>query len=97
MSAIITTFIRSSTLLHETLAFIMVLALLAPFGSFVLATLLLLVAFLLRLMLSLRIMLRRTINRNQLQRIRLGRVDELMLRPSGNDDDVRGGDVLQQP
>ena len=39
-------------------------------------------------------MLSGTVHRDQLQRLRLGRIDELVLRSSRHDHDVRGLDVL---
>lgn len=94
MPAIVAILIRSTALLNHTLLLILGLAQLTPLGRLVLAVLLLLVTLFLRLVHSPAVVLRRAVNSDQLQRLRLGRVDELVLSTSRHNHDVRGLDVL---
>jgi hypothetical protein len=94
MPPIIPTLIRPTTLLHKPLLQIILLALLTPLWRLILPILLLLITLLLRLMHSPTIMLSGTIHSHKLQRLRLRSIDELVLSPSGHDDDVGGFDVL---
>lgn len=95
MSSIVTVLIRASALLDQTLALVVLLALLAPLRRLVLAVIFFLVAFLLRLVYCLAIVLGWAVHGDQLQRLRLGRVDELVLGSCWHDDDVGGFDVLK--
>lgn len=94
MPPIIAICIWPSARLYQSLLLIICLILLAPLRRLILAALLLCVALLFRLMHRLAVVLRRTVHRHNLQRLRLGRVVELMLRPCWYDDDVGGFDVL---
>lgn len=96
MPSIITILIRSATLLDQTMLLVVLLALLTPLWRFVFAILLFLIALFLRLVNRPAIMLRRAVNSHELQRLRLRRVDELVLSSGWDDDDVGSFDVLQQ-
>jgi hypothetical protein len=96
MPSIITILIRSATLLDQTMLLIVLLALLTPLWRFVFAILLFLIALFLRLVNRPATMLRRAVNSHELQRLRLRRVDELVLSSGWDDDDVGSFDVLQQ-
>jgi hypothetical protein len=96
MPSIITILIGSATLLDQTMLLVVLLALLTPLWRLILAVFLFFVTLFLRLMNSPAIMLRRAVNSHELQRLRLRRVDELVLSSGWDDDDVGSFDVLQQ-
>ena len=78
---------------HQPLLLVPLLRILTPSRRLILATLLLLIPFLLRLMHRLRIMFRRTVYRIQDQR-RGSRIHKLMLRARWHDYQIPGFDVL---
>jgi hypothetical protein len=94
MPPIIPISIRPSTLLHIPLLLIKLLTLLTPLRRLILARLFLLVAFLLHLVESLWVVFRGTVNCDKLERLGLGGVDELVLSPGWDYDNVGGFDVL---
>lgn len=95
MPPIIPATIGSSTCLHLPQLLIPLLTPRSPLRRLILPRLLLLVAFLFRLMHGLGIVLGGRVYRHELQRLRGGRVDELVLGPRGDDDDVGGLDCLE--
>ena len=82
-------FIRSSRKFHQSHLFILLLTPPRPLWCLVLSSILQLIALLLRLMHSSRIMFSRRINCNELQRL-VSNVDELVLRPSRDYNNIRG-------
>lgn len=94
MPPIIPTLIRPSTLLYKSLLLIVLLTLLTPLRRLILPALLLLIALFLRLMHSPAVVLRGTVYRHQLQWLRIGSINELVLRSRGHDHNIRGFDIL---
>jgi hypothetical protein len=88
MSSIIAIFIRTATFLDQTLLFIVIFALLTPLRCLILAILLFLIALLLGLVDSSAVMLRRTVNSHELQRLGLRCVDELVLSACWHHNDI---------
>jgi hypothetical protein len=94
MSSIIAILIRTAAFLDQTLLLVVILALLTPLWRLILAILLFLVALLLGLVDSSAVMLRRTVNSHELQRLGLRCVDELVLSAGWYHDDIGSFDVL---
>lgn len=94
MPSIITIFIGTATFLDKTLLLIVILALLTPLRRLIFAILLFLITLFLGLVDSSAIMLRRAVNSDELQRLGLRCVDELMLSAGWYHDDIGSFDVL---
>lgn len=88
MPAVITILIRATTRLHIPPLLIHILTLLAPLRRLILPALLLFVSLLLGLMHSLAIVLRWAVDSHKLQWLRLGGVNELVLRAGWDYHDV---------
>lgn len=96
MPPIIAALIRSTLCLHQSLLLIHISRMLTPLRRLVLAALLLLIALLFRLVHGLRVVLGGRVDRDELERLGLGGVDELVLGAGGDDDDVGLLDVLER-
>jgi hypothetical protein len=94
MSSIIAILIRTAAFLDQTLLLVVILALLTPLWRLILAILLFLIALFLGLVDSSAVMLRRTVNSHELQRLGLRCVDELVLSAGWYHDDIGSFDVL---
>lgn len=94
MSSIVAILIRTSLLLSKALLLIGILALLTPLWSFIFAGILLFIALFLCLVHCSGVVLGRTVDGDQLQRLVLGGVVELVLGACWDDYDVAGFDVL---
>lgn len=94
MAAVIAILVWATALLDKTILLILALALLAPRGRFVPSSILFLVALFFGLVNRLRIVLGGAVYRHKLERLGLGGVDELVLRASRNNDDIRSLDIL---
>jgi hypothetical protein len=88
MSSIIAILVRTATFLDQTLLLVVILALLTPLWRLILAILLFLIALFLGLVDSSAVMLRRTVNSHELQRLGLRCVDELVLSAGWHHDDI---------
>jgi hypothetical protein len=94
MSSIVTILIRPATFLDQTMLFVVFFALLTPLWSLILATLFLFIALFLRLVNSSTVMLCWAVHSDELQRLGLGCVDELVLSAGRDNDDVGSFDIL---
>jgi len=97
MTPIITILIRATLLLDETLLLINISTLSAPLGRLIFASIFLFITFFLGLVNGPGIMLGRTIDSDQFQRLIFTGIVELMFRPGRHDHHVAGFDILFSP
>lgn len=94
MTPIITILIRATLLLDETLLLINISTLPAPLGRLIFASIFLFITFFLGLVNGPGIMLGRTIDSDQFQRLIFTGIVELMFRPGRHDHHITGFDIL---